>query len=90
MKAGQLEALKEAATWCPDHHRRDCSPLLNGCSRVNHLADAWRAFVVEHDQLQVELSEMRAAYGRLVERLKYATPKSLMEVTEADLKKGEA
>jgi len=25
----------EGALLCPDHGARDCSPLLNGCSRVN-------------------------------------------------------
>ena len=29
-----------AMIFCPEHRMRDCSPLLNGCSRVNQAHDA--------------------------------------------------
>jgi len=39
-----------AAIFCPVHHQRDCSPLLNGCSRVNEAHEALDRLIAKGEQ----------------------------------------
>lgn len=34
MEKPDLNVLREVVEWCPTHLRRNCSPVVNGCSRV--------------------------------------------------------
>ena len=44
---------------CPEHKMRDCSPLLNGCSKVNALHAALDALVAERDDARRDYESQR-------------------------------
>jgi len=64
----------EGALLCPDHGARDCSPLLNGCSRVNEAHAALASLAADaaetaslREETQTLREQLAAAEARVAE-----------------------
>src|SRR4051812_16171973 len=64
--------------------RKDGTPE-EAVEMVNALAEAASLAESQNQALQEENERLHKAYGRLVERLRLATPRSLMEVSDEAL-----
>lgn len=50
MMLSQADGFLRSSIFCPEHRMPDCSPLLNGCSRVNQAHAVLDAIVRERDE----------------------------------------